>query len=277
MALERSEGVAATPRAEHLISVRDLVKDYRTREGSIVHALSAVDFDIRDGECVTVVGPSGCGKSTLLMILAGLLPSSRGSVELAGRPVVQPRRDIGVVFQNPVLLPWKTVTENVLLPVRVQGGDVDAARTRAHELLAMVGLDGFEAKYPFELSGGMQQRNAIVRALITDPRILLMDEPFGALDAMTREQLNLDLQEIWLRSRKTIVFVTHSIPEAVFLGDRVFVMGARPGRLLGIEEVNLPRPRTLSAMTSEPFGHHVDRVRRRLSLGTDLPGEGARG
>lgn len=248
-----------------LISADGISKVYQTREGQPVRALEAVDFAVDDGEFVSIVGPSGCGKSTLLMILGGLLPASSGSVQVDGRSVVRPRRDIGVVFQNAVLLPWKTVLENALLPVRIHGGSAEAARGRAIELLAMVGLEGFEHKYPFELSGGMQQRNAIVRALITDPRILLMDEPFGALDAMTREQLNLDLQTIWLRSRKTVVFVTHSIPEAVFLGDRVMVMGSRPGRLLGVESVSLDRPRGLEVMTSPEFGGHVERVRQRLA------------
>src|SRR5438067_3775069 len=193
-----------------VIAVKDLRKEYQTPRGSVV-ALEEVGFTVREGEFVAIVGPSGCGKSTLLKILAGLLPATRGEVRLRSLPVTGPRRDIGVVFQSPVLFPWRTVLENVLLPVDVQRLDRAKHRARPLDLLALVGLSGFEERYPWELSGGMQQRVAITRSLMHDPALLLMDEPFGALDAMTRESLNLELQRIWLERRETILFVTHSI------------------------------------------------------------------
>jgi NitT/TauT family transport system ATP-binding protein len=216
---------------------------------------------MEDGEFITVVGPSGCGKSTLLNMLAGLLTPSSGEILLQGTPVKGPRRDVGIVFQAPVLLPWRTVFQNTMLPVQVQHRDRKVYESRAHQLIDMVGLGGFADKYPFELSGGMQQRAAIVRALVHDPAILLMDEPFGALDAMTREQMNVELLRIWRESRKTVVFITHSIPEAVFLADRCLVFCPRPGRLVDIVDVDLPRPRDLSVMNTPEFGRYVQRIR----------------
>jgi NitT/TauT family transport system ATP-binding protein len=213
------------------------------------------------GEFVTIVGQSGCGKTTLLKILAGLLPRSSGTVSLRGQPVDGPSRDIGVVFQDPVLLPWRTVLDNVMLPVQVLGLDRVRFGERARMLLGLVGLTGFEDKYPHELSGGMRQRVAIARALVHDPSLLLMDEPFGALDAMTREAMNLELLRIWQESGKTIVFITHSIPEAVFLADRVIVMSARPGRIQQIVDVELPRPRDLDMMASDEFGVYSRKIR----------------
>ena len=210
---------------------------------------------------MSVVGPSGCGKSTLLRILAGLLDYSEGSVTLDGAPVRGTRRDIGVVFQNPILLPWRTILDNVLLPAEVLGLDMSAARIRARELLAMVRLEGFEGRLPSQFSGGMQQRASIARALLHDPKILLMDEPFGALDAMTREQMNLELQRIWTESGKTIVLITHSIPEAVFLGDVVFVMTARPGKLRRVVPIDLPRPRTMELTATPEFGGKAQEIR----------------
>jgi len=207
------------------------------------------------------VGPSGCGKSTLLKILAGLLRPTGGSVTLRGIPVTSPRRDIGVVFQNPVLLPWRTVLQNVLLPAQVQGGDLAAATQRGRALLQMVGLGGFEGAYPRELSGGMEQRAAITRALITDPQLLLMDEPFGALDAMTREAMNLELRRIWRESGKTVFFITHSIPEAVFLAERVLILSPRPGRIVEILDVDLPPDRDLDLMGTDRFGNYTRRIR----------------
>ena len=242
------------------ISVRDVSKHYPTRDGRVA-ALDRVAFDVTEGEFVAVVGPSGCGKSTLLKILAGLLAPSSGAVSLGGRPIVGPRRDIGVVFQAPVLFPWRTVLDNVLLPVDVQGLGRERYRPLAEELLRLVGLGGFERRYPWELSGGMQQRVALTRALIHDPAMLLMDEPFGALDAMTRESMNLELQRIWLGRRKTVLFITHSISEAVFLGNRVLVMTPRPGRLVEDVRVDLPHPRALDAMATPAFGEHVRRIR----------------
>src|SRR5690349_21530040 len=229
---QRSAGPPTAPAGDgrELIGVHLLSKVYQTGRAPVV-ALDNIDFTVGEGQFVAVVGPSGCGKSTLLKILAGLLPASKGEARLQGTPIAGPRRDIGVVFQSPVLFPWRTVLGNALLPVDVQRLGRDKLRGRAMDLLSLVGLDGFETRYPWELSGGMQQRVAMVRALVHDPAILLMDEPFGALDAMTREQMNLELQRIWLERRKTILYITHSIAEAVFLADRVFVMTPRPGRI----------------------------------------------
>ena len=225
---------------------------------------------MRDGEFVSIVGPSGCGKSTLLKILAGLLPASDGDALLRGTPIDGPRRDIGVVFQSPVLFPWRSVFGNVLLPADVQRLGREPMRQRAFELLDLVGLKGFEHRYPWQLSGGMQQRVALVRALIHDPALLLMDEPFGALDALTRETMNVELQRIWLERRKTVVFITHSTSEAVFLGDRVLVMTPRPGRIQDVLEIGLPRPRSLEVMNTEAFGVYVQRIRRALNAGGGL-------
>jgi NitT/TauT family transport system ATP-binding protein len=194
---------------------------------------------------VTLVGRSGCGKSTLLRIVAGLLEPTGGRVTIAGTPVTGPRRDVSLMFQRPALLPWRNVIENVLLPVEVHRLDRRAYRRRAHDLLELVGLDAFATRSPWELSGGMQQRVALCRALVVEPRILLMDEPFAALDALTREELGLELQRIWSEHRATILFVTHSIEEAVLLADRVVVMSARPGRIRRVVPVDLPRPRSL--------------------------------
>src|SRR5438874_4238671 len=252
-----------------VIAVKDLRKEYETPRGSVL-ALEDVAFRVREGEFVAIVGPSGCGKSTLLKILAGLLRATRGEVTLRDVPITGPRRDIGVVFQSPVLFPWRTVLENVLLPIDVQRLARAKNRGRALELLTLVGLSGFEERYPWELSGGMQQRVAITRSLMHDPALLLMDEPFGALDAMTGEGLNLELQRIWLARRETILFVTHSIPEAVFLADRVFVMTARPGRVLDRIEVRIPRPRTLEVMATPEFGRIARAIRAHFNLRAEV-------
>jgi NitT/TauT family transport system ATP-binding protein len=244
-----------------LIVVSSLEKTYATRGRTQVHALAGISVEIGAGEFITIVGQSGCGKTTLLKILAGLLQRSAGNVTLRGQPVDEPSRDIGIVFQDPVLLPWRTVFDNVMLPVEVLGLHRKTSADRAMELLGLVGLKGFEDKYPHELSGGMRQRVAIARALVHDPSLLLMDEPFGALDAMTREFMNLELLRIWKESGKTIVFITHSIPEAVFLADRVLVMSARPGRIKEIVEVGLLRPRDLDMMASDEFGVYTRRIR----------------
>ncbi len=244
-----------------LIVVSNLEKTYATRGRAQVHALAGISVEVGAGEFITIVGQSGCGKTTLLKILAGLLPRSAGSVTLRGRLVDGPSRDIGIVFQDPVLLPWRTVFDNVMLPVEVLGLDRKSSGSRAMDLLGLVGLEGFEDKYPHELSGGMRQRVAIARALVHDPSLLLMDEPFGALDAMTREFMNLELLRIWQESGKTIVFITHSIPEAAFLADRVVVMSARPGRIQEIVDVRLSRPRDLDMMASDEFGVYTRRIR----------------
>ena len=230
-----------------------------------VEALRDISFSVADGEFVSVVGPSGCGKSTLLKILAGLLPATVGTGYLNATPITGPRKDIGVVFQSPVLFPWRTVLANVMLPADVQRLDKAAMTKRANELLHLVGLQGFETRYPWQLSGGMQQRVGIVRALLHDPAILLMDEPFGALDAMTRETMNVELQRIWMESRKTVLFITHSTAEACYLADRVLVMTARPGRIRDDVRIDLPRPRTLDVMNTEAFGAYVRRIRGGLN------------
>ncbi len=253
------------------ITVRKLTKEYATRSGRVL-ALEGIDFGLSEGEFVAVVGPSGCGKSTLLKILSGILAASTGEALLRGTPIAGPRKDIGVVFQSPVLFPWRSVLDNVLLPVDVQRLGRESHRRAGLDLLRLVGLDGFEHRYPWELSGGMQQRVAITRALIHDPAMLLMDEPFGALDAMTREHMNLELQRIWLEKKKTVLFITHSIPEAVFLADRVLVMTPRPGRLMEDRRIQLPRPRSLDVMSTPAFGEHVREIRARFNVKGGIDG-----
>jgi len=234
-----------------LIAIDGVSKTYVSASGAAVHALSRISLDIKPGEFVCVVGPSGCGKSTLLRLLAGLDSYSDGRLLLDGEPVVGPSRKVGVVFQAANLLPWMTVHDNVRLPLRV-GGRHAPAGDRIERLLGLTGLADFGDKYPYELSGGMQQRAGICRALARDPEILLMDEPFGALDALTRERLNLELQRIWQENRKTILLITHSISEAIFLADRVIVMSARPGRILADLAVPIPRPRTFDDIVLHP-------------------------
>ena len=246
------------------IRIRHLNKTFGAGAGA-VQALRDIDCTIREGSFVSIVGPSGCGKSTLLRILAGLLPYSEGSITLDGQAIRGTRRDVGFVFQNSILLPWRTILENVMLPAEVLGLDMKAARERALQLLKMVRLEGFEHKLPRQLSGGMQQRASIARALLHDPKILLMDEPFGALDALTREQMNLELQRIWAESGKTVILITHSIPEAIFLGDTVFVMTPRPGTIERVIRVDLPRPRTMHAMAEPEFGRIADEIREVFS------------
>ncbi|MBP7566401.1 MAG: ABC transporter ATP-binding protein [Burkholderiaceae bacterium] len=248
-----------------------LHKTFRSKDGGDVIALHDVNFHVSRGEFVTVVGPSGCGKSTLLRILAGLERASRGHVELGGREHTGPSREIGVVFQAPVLLPWRNILDNVLVPAQIQGRDSRVARERAMHYLQMVGLAGFETKYPNELSGGMQQRVGIARALVNDPMLLLMDEPFGALDAMTRENMNVELLKLRERTGATIMLVTHSIPEAVFLGDRVIVMSPRPGRVTQVIDVDLPA-RTLDVINTERFGAYVSGIRANLNASGGLDG-----
>jgi NitT/TauT family transport system ATP-binding protein len=270
---EASTAIIARAAGVPMIEAAAITKTFLTVRRERVPALSQISLSVREREFVTVVGPSGCGKTTLLKILAGLVPASGGSLRVAGKPVSAPRADIGIVFQSAVLLPWRTILDNVLLPAEVQGLPMAAARARARDLLAMVGLADFADKYPMELSGGMQQRAAISRALLPDPSILLMDEPFGALDAMTREQMNLDLQRIWRESGKTVVLITHSIPEAVFLGDRVVVLTARPGRIARVVEVEIPRPRSLDVMADSVFGQLTGEIRR-LLYGREPAGQG---
>jgi NitT/TauT family transport system ATP-binding protein len=255
--------------AREVIAVRHLWRRFGVGADAVV-ALENIDFSVRDGEFISVVGPSGCGKSTLLKILAGLLPPTDGEAYLKGTPISGPRRDIGVVFQSPVLFPWRTVLANSVLPGDVQRLDKPETKQRALALLNLVGLAGFEHRYPWQLSGGMQQRVALVRALVHDPAMLLMDEPFGALDALTRETMNVELQRIWLERKKTVVFITHSTSEAVFLADRVLVMTPRPGRIQDELAIELPRPRTLDVMNTPEFGTYVRRIRKELNAGGGL-------
>jgi len=262
VAPRRPAPAAGDSDAQCLVRIAGLQKIYKTRDGNDIHALKDIDLDIRAGEFISIVGPSGCGKTTLLKILAGILSRSAGDVTMGGRTLSGPSRELGVVFQAPVLLPWRTVLQNVMVPIQVQRRDRAVFEARARALIAMVGLTGFEHKYPSELSGGMQQRVGICRALVHDPSFLLMDEPFGALDAMTRESMNEELQRLWRESRKTILLVTHSIPEAVYLADRVVVMTPRPGRIVDVLDIDLPRPRTLAMQNTPEFGRFVAAIRR---------------
>jgi NitT/TauT family transport system ATP-binding protein len=231
-----------------------------------VLALDDVSFNVEEGEFAAVVGPSGCGKSTLLKIVAGLLNVSSGKVCINGNEVLEPQAGMGIVFQNPALLAWKKVLGNVLFPIDAFGLDKKNFKDKANELLNLAGLTGFEDRYPYELSGGMQQRVAICRALIHDPSLLLMDEPFGSLDAFTREQMNMELLRIWEQNKKTVIFITHDIEEAVFMADTVFVMTPRPGRIASRIEVPLPRPRKMEAKGSVVFGEQANAIRRMLGL-----------
>jgi NitT/TauT family transport system ATP-binding protein len=246
--------------ARTLIRIDRVVKTYRTADGP-VESLRPLTFDILDGEFIAIVGPSGCGKSTLLKMVAGLLPVSAGTIGIDGRPVAGPPDDVGIVFQSPVLLAWRTVLQNVMLQIEMRKLPRAQFLPRAHALLKLVGLSDFERKFPWQLSGGMQQRASICRALVHDPAVLLMDEPFGALDAMTREKMNLELQRIWYETKKTVLFITHSIPEAVFLADRVLVMTERPGAIAAIYDVPLARPRSLDVMGDPTFVALTQKIR----------------
>jgi NitT/TauT family transport system ATP-binding protein len=247
-----------------LITVEEVSRVF-TGGARTVTALDKVSFEIQSGNFLSIVGPSGCGKSTLLKIISGLLPASSGIISVSGKSVTGPLENVGMVFQAPVLLKWRSVLGNILLPVEFAKLDIPSHMDRAQALINLVGLEGFEEMYPHELSGGMQQRASLCRALVTDPQLLLMDEPFGALDAMTRDELDMELLRIWEERKKTVLFVTHSIQEAVFLSDIVFVMSARPGRLLEKIAVDLPRPRTMEMMTYPKFGEYTLRIRALLA------------
>jgi NitT/TauT family transport system ATP-binding protein len=244
-----------------ILSLAGVTKRFTTRANDSVLALDEVQLDIGRNQFVTIVGPSGCGKSTLLKIISGVIPPTGGTVRFEGNPLRKSSRQIGMVFQRPVLLPWRSVIGNVLFPIEMLGWDVATYRDEAMRLIESVGLHGFERALPNELSGGMQQRVAICRALIYDPQMLMMDEPFGALDAMTREDLSVELLRIWTERKKTVVFVTHSIPEAVLLADRVVIMAARPGRILMDLPVKLPRPRSLETERASEFQDMVHTIR----------------
>ncbi|MCE9659923.1 MAG: ABC transporter ATP-binding protein [Burkholderiales bacterium] len=252
--------------AEPFIHLADVTKSYG--KGAKTHlSISNATFDVMPGELVSLVGPSGCGKSTLLKILAGLHPHDGGTVTMgSAKTPFDPARDVGMVFQQPLLLKWRTIIDNVLLPAEILGLPEKASRERARDLLALVGLAGAEDKRPYELSGGMQQRAAIARSLIHDPKLVLMDEPFGALDALTREKMNLELLRIWKQSGKTILFVTHGISEAVFLGSRVVVFTAGPARMADNFTIELPYPRTLDIKTHEAFGAYTRRIYKLLGM-----------
>jgi len=240
------------------IEVRGLRKQIG---GNGVVAIEDASLSIAPGEFVSVLGPSGCGKSTLLRCIAGLESPSGGSITVNGAPVSGPPEGLGMVFQRDALLDWRNVADNLMLPIDFRHGDRAAVRERAAALLALTGLQGFENAYPAQLSGGMRQRVAICRALVDDPVLLLMDEPFGALDALTRDQMNIELQRMWLAEHKTVLFVTHSISEAIFLGDRVVVFTPRPGRIADVIGVELPRPRRLAVRASERFNGYASRIR----------------
>jgi len=248
--------MSVTTQTGAAVDISQLSKIYKTREDDDVLALDRIDLEIEPGSFVAVVGPSGCGKSTLLSLLAGLTPASTGNIAIDGDSVSRPHPKTGVVFQSDLLLYWRTVLDNILLPIEIKKLDVAKYRARAEELLSQVGLAGFGNKYPSELSGGMRQRVAICRALIQEPGLLLMDEPFGALDALTREQMIMDLQSMWLRLGNTVLFITHGIDEAVFLADRVLVMSPRPGRVDLDLKIDLPRPRNWGK-THEDKDYHA--------------------
>ena len=247
-----------------LIVVEDVRRVFRSG-AKTVRALDGVSFEVRESSFVSIVGPSGCGKSTLLKIISGLLPANSGKVMVNGNPVEEPLANVGMVFQSPVLLKWKSVVGNIMLPVEFAKLDRTDYLEKARSLVRLVGLQEFEEMPPYELSGGMQQRVSLCRALVADPQILLMDEPFGALDAMTRDELDIELLRIWGEKKMTVLFVTHNIQEAVFLSDSVVAMSPRPGKVLAKLSVELPRPRTLEMMSSPEFGRYTLKIRGMLA------------
>jgi NitT/TauT family transport system ATP-binding protein len=248
---------------EPVYELRNVGKTYAR---NLITALEGVSLTLTKGSFTAVIGSSGCGKSTLLKIMAGLIPPSTGRVALQGRPVMGPRRDIGMMFQQATLFPWRTTVENIVLPIEIRDGKAAAklAQENARALLELVGLKGFEDVFPNELSGGMAQRASICRMLITEPAVLLLDEPFSALDELARDFMNMELQRICTTRDATAFLVTHSIPEAVLLADQVIVMAPRPGRIAEVVEIDLPRPRTLDMMTTPKFGALVEHIRSRL-------------
>lgn len=250
--------------ANAVIQLRDVTKTYQGAR-SVTHALAPTSLEVSPGEFVSVIGPSGCGKSTLLMLVAGLLPTSSGSLSVNGKLVTRAVTDLGIVFQQDLLMEWRSALRNVLIQGELRGIPDKEIRPKAMKLLEMVGLEGFAEAYPRELSGGMRQRVAICRALVHEPPLLLMDEPFGSLDALTRDQLVMDLQRIWRGTESTVLFITHSIPEAIFLSDRVVVFSPRPGRIVDEMRVDFPRPRRMALRETPEFGVLVQRVRAQLT------------
>jgi NitT/TauT family transport system ATP-binding protein len=268
-----NDRAASSPRAgaaAPFIQVENVAKRYASRSGESINAIEQISLEVPRGGFISLVGPSGCGKSTLLKMIGRLLPPSAGVIRYRDIPRGEVRPRLGVVFQESLLLPWRSILDNIMLPIDVMGLDRKAGAEHAGELMKMVGLAGFEKKYPFELSGGMQQRAAIARALASDPELLLMDEPFGALDALTREQMAGELQAIWSRTRKTVVFVTHSISEAVYLSDRVVVLSGRPSRIMDDITIDLPRPRSLDMMSDPAFGRYASHIRHLLLAKTEM-------
>jgi NitT/TauT family transport system ATP-binding protein len=245
--------------AEPHIRLSGVGKVYDTQDG-VVEACAGVTLEIRQSEFVAIVGPSGCGKTTILKMVAGLVPCSSGTITVGGRRVDRPQTDVGIVFQDAILLDWRDVLANVLLQADIRRLDRTTFEPIARHLIEATGLQGFEGRKPYELSGGMRQRVSICRALVHDPPLLLMDEPFGALDALTREQISMDIQRVWMEKRKTALHITHSIPEAVLLADRVVVMSPRPGRIVEIIDIDLPRPRRLDRLPPL-FNEYAGRIR----------------
>lgn len=253
-----------------VVQAEHATKYYKTNTGS-VHALEDITLDIRKGEFVAVVGPSGCGKSTLLWAMSGLHDLTSGKIVVDGSTVTGPRPEIGMIFQEANLLPWRNLQKNIEFPFEIKKIDSKPYQPRIQELLAEVGLTGFESKYPRELSGGMQQRASIVRCLAFDPDIILMDEPFGALDAFTRDEMNLLIQKLWMETGKTIIFVTHNVSEAILLADRVVVLTPRPGRIAHIFDIDLPRPRTIEETYSPPFIEKIFEIKDTIIEGAYRP------
>jgi NitT/TauT family transport system ATP-binding protein len=250
---------SANAMAPPYIRLQNVTKVYETKGGA-VEACVDIDLDIRQSEFVAIVGPSGCGKTTILKMVAGLVPYTSGTITVGGHRVDRPQTDVGIVFQDAIMLDWRNVISNVMLQIAIRRMDRAKYEPVAAHLLKQTGLEGFEEKKPYELSGGMRQRVSICRALVHDPPLLLMDEPFGALDALTREQISMDIQRVWMEKRKTALHITHSIPEAVLLADRVVVMGPRPGRIVEIIEIDLPRPRRLDKLPPA-FNEYAGRIR----------------
>jgi len=253
-----------------LIEAENIGKVYYSKGGDEVTALVDVSVKIYPQEFVTIVGSSGCGKTTFLKIIGGLIDKTSGTLTFKGEPISKPNKEIGIVFQKPVLLPWRCILDNVMLGSEIHGYDKKKYIQRAYDLLRFVGLEGFERRYPRELSGGMQQRAAFCRALLMDPSVLLMDEPFGALDALTRDSMDMWLSDAFVKEKKTILFVTHSISEAVFLADRIIVLSPRPGTINEIVNVDFPQPRELETITNPKFGELGVRVRRLIGKRPEL-------
>lgn len=266
--LARKEAASIRNVAPFII-VDNVAKTYSSRSGSSIAAVESLSFDVREGEFLSIVGPSGCGKSTLLKMVGGLLRPSEGKITYSSSTGGK-RPKLGIVFQDAVLLPWRNIFQNTCLPLEVQPDSANIARQRAFDLLSLLGLTGFEERYPFELSGGMQQRAAIARALVHEPSLLLMDEPFGALDALTREQMTAELERIWSATRKTVLFITHSVPEAVLLSDRVIVMTRRPSTIADVIEIDLPRPRNIEMVSDACFVEYSTRIRNLLRASGEL-------